>query len=485
MDFADYRRFDGLGLAELVRTGEVTAGELLETAIGRAEAVNGQINAIVLWMTEIARERARLPLTGLFAGVPFLVKDLNQDYAGTPTSRGSAAWRDVAATEHADVVSRWLDAGLVVFGKTNTPEFGAKATTEPLAFGPTRNPWDLTRIAGGSSGGAAAAVAAGVVPVAGASDGGGSIRIPAACCGLLGLKPSRGLVPAGPMHAELMHGASTHGVISRSVRDTAAMLDCLVRPVDSYLEALVKPLPRLRIGYTERSFRGVPSTLTAVRRTADLLAEAGHDVTEADPGIDGDALAADFLTVWYARIAATVAETRQVTGSLHGLELDSVLAAGIGRSIPAPVYVAAQARWHDHTRALAKFHQRYDVLLTPTVAGPAPPIGALETPRWMRDAGRLVRAVGLNRAVVRAGLVDRIARTTLGWAPFTQLANVTGCPAVSVPADPEGGLPLGVHFVAPNGGDALLLRLAAELEEIAPWAHRHPSERNFDEAVPA
>ncbi|MFI9388342.1 amidase [Kutzneria sp. NPDC052558] len=480
MDYRDYRQHDALGLAALVRAGEVSPAELLAVAMQRARDVNPTINAITSYLTEPAGERASGPLGGPFAGVPFLIKDLNQDYSGTPTSRGSGAWRHHVADEHSDVVTRWLDAGLVVFGKTNTPEFGAKATTEPTAFGPTRNPWAPDRTPGGSSGGAAAAVAAGIVPVAGASDGGGSIRIPAACCGLFGLKPGRGLVPAGPAHAELAHGATTHGVISRSVRDTAAMLDCLVRPRESYLEALHGTLPRQRIGYTDTSFRGQPcdpTVVTAVRGAAELLTGLGHDVEQVDPGIDGDALAADFLTVWYARIAATVAETRRRVGSVRGLEIDTILAAAIGRAIPAPAYVAAHGRWHDHTRAMTCFHRRYDLLLTPTTAAPPVPLGALEPPTWMRAVGRTMHLLGLTRTAVRSGLVDRIARTTLRWAPFTQLANITGNPAMSVPVhwSPDG-LPIGVHLMAPPAGEITLLHLASQLEQARPWADRQPPE---------
>lgn len=478
MTYREYRAYDAVGLAGLVRAGEVSAAGLLATAVERARAVDPRLGFMARWMTGIAAERAAGPLSGPLAGVPFLVKDLAQDYRGVPTSRGSAAWRDRPADGHSDVVRRWLDAGLVVFGKTTTPEFGAKSTTEPLAFGPARNPWAPDRTAGGSSGGSSVAVAAGVVPAAGASDGGGSIRVPASCCGLFGLKPTRGLVPAGPVRAELMHGATTHGVVSRSVRDTAALLDCLVRRTRSYLEHLDASLPRLRVGYTTTSFRGVPAdpaAAGAVHRAATLLTGLGHAAEAADPGVDGDQLAADFLTVWFGRIAASAAATRAVIGSERGLEPETRIAAALGRGVSAADYVAAHDRWHRHTRALAAFHERYDLLLTPTLARAPVPLGSLDLPGPLRAGGELVRRLGLGRPVVRSGVLDRISRGHLGWAPFTQLANVTGACAVTVPVHrTPDGLPVGAQLVAPPGQDDLLLRVGAALESVCRWQHDEP-----------
>lgn len=329
MHIDEYRRHDALGLADAVRSGEVTAGELLEVALHRADAVNPHLNAIVHRMDDRARERVAGPLNGPFAGVPFLIKDLGQDYAGTPTSGGSRPLAGVPAAEHATVVQRWLDAGLVVFGKTNTPEFGAKGITEPELFGPARNPWDTSRSPGGSSGGSAAAVAAGIVPVAGASDGGGSIRIPAACCGLVGLKPGRGLVPMGPARGEAMHGAATNGVVSRTVRDSAAMLDVLVggepggpyapaTPSASFRSQVGADPGRLRIGVcTASSINSSPhpQALAAVETAAGALEDLGHhvDVLESQP-VDDLSLARDFLTSWFAYLAWSVEDTKRRTG---------------------------------------------------------------------------------------------------------------------------------------------------------------------------
>lgn len=491
MRYDEYRRFDAVGLAELVARREVSAQELLDVAIERAEAVDGRLNAIVRPLHDIARARAGTELTGPFAGVPFLIKDLLQDYAGQPTGSGSRAARRNVPTQHSEAVRRWLDAGLVVFGKTNTPEFGLKSITEPEVDGPTRNPWHLDHTPGGSSGGSAAAVAAGIVPVAGGNDGGGSIRIPAACCHLFGLKPGRGLVPAGPSHAEYEQGLATDGVLSRTVRDTAAMLDVLTagddpggpylaaRPENAYAELAQRPPGRLRVGFTTASPIGTPVSPEAVAAVEDmvaLLTKLGHDVEPAEPEVDGEALALDFLTAWYAGTAATVAELRRTAGArAKDFETDTLLLAAVGRAMRAPQYHLATQRRNDHARALTAFHDRYDLLLTPTLAEPPVRIGALETPAFVKAAGHAVMRLGLVGQLARTGLWKQVILTNLATVPFTQLANMTGRPAMSVPGyrTPQG-LPLGVQFVAPLGGEGLLLALAGQLETERPWADEEP-----------
>ncbi|MER7082954.1 amidase [Saccharopolyspora kobensis] len=491
MDYAEYRRFDAVGLAELVRSGEIAPRELLETAIQRAEQVNGRLNAIVRPMFDTARERASQQLTGALAGVPFLIKDLHQDYAGVRTGSGSRSTRNTKAPRHSTSVERWLDAGLVIFGRTNTPEFGAKGITEPEANGPARNPWNTAHTPGGSSGGAAAAVAAGVVPVAGASDGGGSIRIPAACCGLFGLKPGRGLVSAGPDAAEHMHGGATDGVISRSVRDTAVMLDALTarpdtggpylaaRPEQPYAECARRDPGRLRIGFTTRSPLGYPVSphaVTAVKDAAALLAGLGHDVEEAEPDIDGRQLSRDFLSVWFVQLAHTVQAAQRAFGAAaEDFELDTRLVAAIGRETKATEYVEILARWNDYNRALADFHDRYDVLLTPALAHPPARIGELDTPAPLRKAIAVLLRVGLAGKLGRTKPVTEVVLKNLEKVPYTQLANITGRPAMSVPLHqtPED-LPLGVQFVGALGAEPTLLSLATQLESERPWAHLEP-----------
>ncbi|MDS1269111.1 amidase [Lipingzhangella sp. LS1_29] len=491
MKAEEYQAHDATALAQLIHTGEVSAAEVTEAAITRAEAVNPSLNAIVVPMYAEARHVATKPGTGPLSGVPFLIKDLFQDYGGWPTSAGNAALRDMPVPEHAEIVRRWLDAGLVVFGKTNLPEFGAKGVTEPLTFGPTRNPWNLNHTPGGSSGGSAAAVAAGIAPAAGANDGGGSIRIPAACCGLFGLKPGRGRVPTGPRWSDPMHGAAVNGVITRTVRDSALLLDIMAGPEPtapfaiapperSYRAELDREPGRLRIGVTTRSpldSRVHPEAHTAVTSTATLLAELGHEVEEAEPDIDGHALTDDFLTMWFAQMAALVDWVKSTTGCTDSaFEPDSLMLAATGRATSAATYVRAHTRWHDHTRALLNFHRTYDLLLTPTIAGPPVTIGRLDPPEWLRNAERLLVRAHAERIVAATDLVLREVRTNLAATPFTQLANLTGTPAMSVPLHwTESGLPLGVQFGAPPGGEGLLLRLANQLEQARPWSHRRPS----------
>ncbi|WP_406238835.1 amidase [Nocardia sp. NBC_01009] len=492
MNYTEYRSFDATGLAELVARREVSPTELLDVAIERAEQVNGRINAIVRPMYDIARTRSRGELSGPLAGVPFLIKDLMQDYAGLPTGGGSRALRNQVAPDHSAVVERWLDAGLVIFGKTNTPEFGAKGITKPEVHGPTRNPWHLDHTPGGSSGGSAAAVAAGIVPVAGANDGGGSIRIPAACCGLFGLKPGRGLVPCGPRHAEYLHGAATDGVVSRTVRDTALMLDILTtrpdpggpylsaRPNESYRELARRTPTRLRVGYPTRSPIDTPvhaESVAAVDHTVALLTRLGHDVEPVEFELDGQRMAADFLTMWYTEIASTTAEAEHITGA-HAteFELDTRLLAAAGRALKAPDYAAAHHRWNDYTRTLAAFHENYDLLLTPTLGHPPIRIGQLETPALLRFLGTTLLRLGLAGPLTKSTPWKQTVLANLASVPFTQLANITGRPAMSVPLYRlPHGLPLGVQFIGGLGSEPTLLALATQLESESPWAHHEPA----------
>ncbi|MEE2057660.1 amidase [Rhodococcus artemisiae] len=490
MEYAEYRRCDAVGLAELVTRGEVSAVELLDTALSRLDAVDPTLNTVVQRLDERARVRAEGPLSGPFAGVPFLVKDLLQDVVGTPTGSGSRALAEIPAAQNSVLVDRWLDSGLVIFGKTNTPEFGAKGITEPEAGGVTRNPWNPELTPGGSSGGSAAAVAAGVVPVAGANDGGGSIRIPAACCGLLGLKPGRGVVPTGPVGGEPLHGAVSNGVISRTVRDSAAMLDVMAGTYSaapyavggiagSYAAVVSTPPRRLRIGYATASPIGTgvdPEAVAGVDRAVVLLDELGHRVEPAETGIDERRLAADFLTMWFASLALEVDDARRRTGcGPGGFEFDTRMLAELGRSVSAPDYLAAHARWADYIRDLAAFHERYDLLLTPTLAYPPARVGELATPMWMRALGSVLMTTRMGRLARWSGLIDKVIDDNLGRTPYTQLANITGRPAISVPLHwTAEGVPLGVQFVAPLGGEALLLSLAGELEQASPWFDRQP-----------
>ncbi|SDP90579.1 amidase [Actinopolyspora xinjiangensis] len=489
MDYSEYREHDGVGLAGLVAGGEVSAAELLDAAFDRCEKVNDRLNAVVRTDRETAVELAGRSSSGALGGVPFLLKDLNQELAGHPSSAGTAALSRVAVPETAEVVRRWLAAGLLPFGRTNTPEFGAKPVTEPEAFGPTRNPWGLDRTPGGSSGGAAAAVAAGIVPLAGASDGGGSIRIPAACCGVFGLKPGRGLVPAGPARAENFHGAASDGVLSRTVRDSAAALDAVVGadpagpyspadPARSFTAELSSEPGRLRIGFTSQSPLGRPHphATEALSDAARLLESLGHHVEPVSSPVDLDSLAVDFLRAWSVKLAASIDDAVAASGAPEtSFELDSRLLAAVGRAISGPEYSALLDRWHGYTRGLAEFHRGYDLLLTPGLAGPPMRVGELSTTEPLRAAGTAALKLRMGRLLRASGVVDRIAGENLRHVPYTQLANITGRPAMSVPLywDPEG-LPLGVQFVGPLAGEGTLFRLAAQLERARPWARNEP-----------
>jgi Asp-tRNA(Asn)/Glu-tRNA(Gln) amidotransferase A subunit family amidase len=457
--YEEYASYDAVGLAGLVAAGEVTAEELLDVARSRAEEVNPAINAIVRDVEPPESDPAH---PGPFAGVPFLLKDLVQSIAGVPTSNGCRALQDVPMPVTTTGVQRWIDAGLQIFGKTNTPEFGAKAITEPDVFGPCRNPWNTGHTAGGSSGGAAAAVAAGIVPVAGASDGGGSIRIPAACCGLFGLKPGRGLVPAGPLVGEALHGFSVQGVISRSVRDTAAMLDVLAGPDASSPYAGATPARpfALEVGTEPRRLRiGVGAApepegeaRAALEAAVAALEELGHEVEPVEPPYDPAALADDFLTAWFVNAAVLVERIKLLTGcGDDGFEADTLRMAERGRPTTGIELWNTLERRQEHVLRLAAFHGEHDLLLTPTLAGPPPPIGHFAD--------------------------DTEGEAMLAWVPYTQLANLTGRPAMSVPLHwTADGLPLGVQLVAPLSGEGTLLRLAGQLEQSRPWADRRPAQ---------
>ncbi|WP_406691595.1 amidase family protein [Saccharopolyspora sp. ID03-671] len=490
MDVEEYLRHDGLGLAELVATGQVTPSELLETARTRAKAVNPAINAIVAWLDDHADQRVAGELSGPFAGVPFLLKDLHQDLAGTVSNDGCRALAGRTARKTDTVVQRWLDAGLVIFGKTNTPEFGSKGVTEPDLFGPSRNPWDTRRTPGGSSGGSAAAVAAGILPVAAASDGGGSIRIPAACNGLVGLKAGRGMMPTGPVETEQFLGMATNGVISRTVRDSAAMFDALVgpEPMSPYvtasperplLEQLDEAPGKLRIGYTTRCAlreQPHPEAVRAVERSAELLTELGHEVEEVEPPHDDRRLGRDFLLMWFVRQAADVERIKRETGcGDDGFELDTLVMAALGRATGGIALHDAQERRREHVAALADFHARYDLLLTPTLGEPPIEVGSLDTPPALRSVVKALLKTRTTRVLKLLGTVEQIVDNSLRWVPYTQLANLTGRPAISLPLHrTDANLPMGVQFVGAPRSEGLLLRLARQLEVAAPWTMPTP-----------
>jgi amidase len=494
MNFSEYLQRDAVGLAQCVARGETTAAELLDLALRQSAAAQPKTNAICRLMEGEARSQLQKPLTGPFAGVPFLIKDCAQDYAGLPTTDGSRSMQRAVAPEHSHVVRRYLEAGLVIFGKTNLPEFALKGVSDSQLFGRACNPWNFDHTPGGSSGGAAAAVASGVVPMAAGNDGGGSIRIPAACCGLFGLRPSRARISAGPAYGEYWYGASSEGVISRSVRDTAAALDVsagnetgdpfvIARPSEPYVELMRRDPGRLRIGFTSASPIGTevhPEAVAAVNEAAKLLRSLGHEVEEVAPDIDGAELPRAFLHIYFGQVAAMVGEARSLGAKRSDFELLTRVLATIGGAISAGALTTQLLKWNKFARGLARFLNRYDMLLTPTLAHPPIRHGQGDPTAAEQAVLNLLDRVGLLGLLARLGLldstVDKIARDSLQYVPFTQLANLTGTPAMSVPLHwTADGLPLGVQFVARFGEEDRLLQLATQLETVRPWFTRLPA----------
>jgi amidase len=472
--FAEYVDCDGLDLAQLIRARQVSVDEVLEAAIHRIEKLNPSLNAVVTKVYDEARAEAQtLDPAAPFAGVPFLLKDLGGAQAGVPLSAGSRFFAHAPAPVDAEIVRRHKRAGLMILGRTNTPEFGLSATTEPVAFGPTRNPYDPTRTSGGSSGGSAAAVAARMVPLAHASDGGGSIRIPASCCGLFGLKTTRNRISFAPYAGEGLAGFSGEHVVSRSVRDSAAALDATAGPAPGdpyypppparpFLDEVGASPGRLRIALCTRAFGGTPvhpDCTLAAEQTARLCEELGHTVEEAAPQYDVEGLDTNYNRIFAVGAAANITLRARALGQEPdpaGFERVTWAMVELGRQIAAPAYVTMLNRLHAISREIALFFESYDLLLTPTLAEPPVELGVLD---MMTDD--------------LSAYTERLWRFT----PFTYPFNVTGQPAMSVPLSwNEAGLPIGVHFVGRYGDEATLFRLAAQLEEARPWADRRPPE---------
>lgn len=494
MKFAEFRQLDGLAMAEAVAAKEVTAAELLEISIQRAEEVNPQLNGLILPLYEEGRKAAQTPQQGPFAGVPFLAKDYMQEMAGAPHYMGTKGLKRLnhIAEHDSEIVKRWRQAGLVIYGRTNTPELAIKGITEPEAWGATRNPWNTDHTPGGSSGGAAALVAAGVVPAAGANDGGGSIRIPAACCGLFGLKPGRGRTPWGPQFVEAMHGMAINHVVTRSVRDSAALLDAthgseagslakLAAPNPSFLAATQQDPGKLRIAFSTRSPIGTEvdaEAIKAVEKAAQLLTDLGHHVEEAEPAMDSEAMVRDWLRVWFANCAMAVEEARKAgLDGADDFEIDTQVIAAVGRDMGAVDYVQSYHRLQQYGIQWDTFLGGYDLWLTPTLAMPPAKIGSLATPAIQQKAAGLALKLKAGGIIRRTGMIETMSMENLKYTPFTQLANVTGVPSMSVPLHwCANGLPLGVQFTGTHGDEEKLFSLAAQLEQAAPWFNRVPLE---------
>lgn len=470
--FKEFGDFDALGLASLVREGEVTSTELLDAAIARLDTVEPKLNAVPIRHDDFARRQIQAGLPdGPFRGVPFLLKDVTL-LEGTQTSFGSRAYRDYVADHSSTLTERYLKAGFTIFGKTAMPEFGFNCTTEAFAYGPTHNPWNLDHSPGGSSGGAAAVVAARVLPLVHANDGGGSIRIPAACCGVFGLKPTRARTPNGPDRLEGWAGMSCAHAVSLSVRDSAALLDASQGPElgspywappleHPYLDEVKREPGRLRVAFSDRNFDGSAideEIAAATRVTASLLEGLGHSVEEKAPRLSVDLGGAWRGVIARANLAATMTQRAAQLGraiTLDDLEYLSFEAIEVGKTKSALDYVAAVQAIHQIGRELALFFVDFDVLLTPTLCLPPARLGQFDMMSRDREA--------YNRSYSQYA------------PPWLDLFNMSGQPSMSVPlAWSKGGLPLGMMFSARFGDEATLFRLASQLEQARPWREKKP-----------
>jgi len=468
----DYEQYDALGLVELVKRRETSAEALLEAAISRTEARDGEVNAVVIRMFEEARKTVAAGVPdGPFQGVPFLLKDLHLAWPGVRLTNGSKLFSDFIPEVESELVARYRKAGLVVFGKTHSPEFGLTTSSEAVLFGQTRNPWNLEHTAGGSSGGASAAVAAGYLPLANASDGGGSIRIPASCCGLFGMKPTRGRTPLGPNSGEGWAGMSAVHAVSRSVRDSAALLDATAGPDlgapyaaqppnRPFLDEVSQAPGRLRISIQRQPWNGTEphkDCLAALEDAVALCRDLGHEVEEAPFEVDSTILAPATLTILSASTRAMMEQRAEVLGrplAEDDVEPGTWALANLSQRYGSTDYVRAVQTIHATGRALARHLQSYDMVLSPTMATPPHPLGllSLSNPDRAAQGAAILKTVG-----------------------YTQLANATGHPAMSVPLVwNDAGLPIGIQFMGRMNEEGLLFRLAGQIEVARPWFDRMP-----------
>jgi amidase len=471
---AEVWELDAMGQAELVNRKEATALELVDAAIARTQSLNPRLNCLATPMFDEARAVASRKLPpGPLSGAPYMVKDLGQPCAGVRQTDGSKALAGFIADHDGGLVARLRKAGLVIVGRATAPEFGNHSTTEPEVFGPCHNPWELGRTAGGSSGGSAAAVAGRMVPAASASDGAGSIRIPASCCGLFGLKPTRGRISFGPDAGEVLSGLAVEHAVTRSVRDSAALLDATSGPVPgdpywpapptgSYLEQVARDPAPMRIAWSARAPLGMPvdpECRMAVEATAKRLEQLGHHVVEDDPTYDEEVLLDPMVTIWSVGNATDhdIVESRIGRAPRRDeLEITTWELVERGRGVSAVQLVRAVDLIHEATRAMAPFFETYDAWLTPTLAQPPLPLGVL------------------NQSY---GGADEWWKFDLSFNPWNSIANLTGNPAMSVPlAWSAGGLPIGLLFTGRYGDEAALFRLAGQLERAYGWADKAPSE---------
>jgi amidase len=489
---AEYITLDATALAELVRQREVSPAELVEVAAARLELVEPKLAGMAELTLDQARQTAVAPLGGgTFAGVPFLLKDNMHFAAGIPYHNGSRIWRGWVPPRDSEMVRRLKAAGLIILGSTKVPELSLMPVTEPRHFGRANNPWSLDRTTGGSSGGSSAHVAARSVPMAHATDGGGSIRIPASCCGLFGLKPTRGRTPNGPYLGEGWHGAAIGHAVARSVRDSAGLLDAIAGPdlgapygiappERSFTEAAAMPPGRLRIAFSSAAPNGSPvdpECRKAVEDAAKLCADLGHHVEEAAPQTP-DGYFAWFMMAFLAAVSQEFAFAEEITGVRArrvDVEASTWLCRDIGRSFSAAELSVTLERLHRATRQIAAFFVTYDLLLTPALATPPVRHGELHPSGIEATLQTLAARLGIGRYLPPGPLLRRAADRTFSFMPFSPMWNVTGQPAASIPLHwTPDGLPVGVQAVARFGDEATLFSFAAQMEQARPWAHRLP-----------
>ncbi len=504
MQFEEYRRHDAIGLAELIRRREVSADELLQTALARLDAVNPRLNLLAHdFRGQAQATPASTDPAAPLAGVPFLLKDLLSDWAGMPTTGASRMMQGYVARQNSYLTQSYLDAGLRIFGRTTSPELGLNACTESDLYGVTRNPWSLAHTPGGSSGGSAAAVAAGIVPVAHGGDGGGSIRLPAHNCGLFGLKPSRGRISLGPQLLEAWQGAVSEHVLSRSVRDSALFLDIAARtqprgfyacrPAVPFLQALSGKLPRLKIACWQKPWMGGDNdepTRRAFAHSLKLLGDAGHHLEEATPAFAAPetllravrvlvAAEAGRMARLYRQRAGQPLQHRQVEAGTWALMVQ-------GRLMRADELAWARGLVLEQTMAAERFFERYDVLMTPVTPCLTPRVGELmPKPHEARLLRLCYGTLRLGWLMQFNPLVEAAAQAAVQYVGYTTPFNLSGCPAMSVPLYWHGNLPIGTQFAARHGFEDTLLKLAVELEQRQPWAGRWPSVEGVDGAPAA
>jgi amidase len=479
--FTEYDRYDAAGLADLVRKREVSAAELLAEARQRCDRVNPRLNAVVYRLDADAERAANAVDTDRpFAGVPFLVKDLGPPFAGAPLTCGSRLFANYVPEEDGEIIKRFKAAGLVTFGKTNVPEIGLVPFTEPELFGPCRNPWNLDRTPGGSSGGAAAAVAAGIVPMAHASDGGGSIRIPASCCGLVGLKTSRGLNPRDPQVETIISDFVVDHVVSRSVRDSAAALDTIsTRQNAGFVPGLDAAPKSLKVAVVRSAMFGpsvAPEVRAALENAVRLMESLGHHLEDAEPQVDYAEFGMAFLLYWAISAKQVLDSGPDLVGhpaSRQDVELSTWTLASLGGVVPEAGRAWAKAVIDQATRVFLDFSESFDVVMSPVLSSLPLSIGQNNPTASEKIAMKVVD--GLHSPWLMKALMKAIAAKSFAFAPFTAQFNMTGQPAISLPLSwsPEG-LPIGIQFAGKIGADGVLLRLARQLELAQPWAYRRP-----------